>query len=485
MKTMQVDVAVIGAGTAGLAAYRAAKAAGASAAIIEGGDDGTTCARVGCMPSKLLVAAAEAAHAVGRGPRFGIHADDALRIDGREVMDRVRRERDRFVGLVLRGVQDIPDAERIRGHAGFVNDHTLAIADHTRVTSKSIVIATGSRAAYPDSFKALGDRLIINDDVFDWTDLPKAVAVIGPGIIGLELGQALHRLGVHVAVLGRGGRVGPISDPRIRAYALAAFNEEFTLEPDAHIAHMRRHGDRVAIGRTMPDGSPTIEHFDYVLAATGRTPNVEGIGLENTALKLDAKGVPRFDPLTTRTASTDGASPIFIAGDASNFIPLLHEAADEGRIAGENAARLALGRQLSPGLRRAPIGIVFTDPQIGIVGGGFHALKPGSFATGQVSFEDQGRSRILLRNKGLLNVYGDCATAHFLGAEMLAPGAEHLAHLLAWALQNEMTVAQMLRMPFYHPVIEEGLRTALRHLDVNLRAARANVNRNGRKTARS
>ena len=90
MKTLQVDVAVIGAGTAGLAAYRAAKAAGASAAIIEGGEDGTTCARVGCMPSKLLIAAADAAHAVRKAPDFGVHVDGAIRIDGREVMDRVR-----------------------------------------------------------------------------------------------------------------------------------------------------------------------------------------------------------------------------------------------------------------------------------------------------------------------------------------------------------------------------------------------------------
>ena len=471
MKTLNVDVAVIGAGTAGLTAYSAAKAAGANTVIVEGGDYGTTCARVGCMPSKLLIAAADAAHAVGKAPGFGIHVDGLVRVDGREVMERVRRERDRFVGGVLRDVEDIPEADRIRGHARFVNNHTLAIADHTQVTSKSIVIATGARAAYPDAFKDLGDRLIINDDVFGWHDLPKAVAVIGTGIIGLELGQALHRLGVHVAVLGRGGRVGPISDPEIRAYALATFNEEFKLDPDAEIAHMRRHGDRVAIGRTGLNGESAIEYFDYVLAATGRAPNVKDIGLDRTTLKLDAKGVPSFDPATTRSVSADGASPIFIAGDASNFIPLLHEAADEGRIAGGNAARLALGRQIKPGLRRAPIGVVFTDPQIGIVGGGFRALKPGSFATGQASFEDQGRSRILLRNKGLLNVYADPASGRFLGAEMLAPAAEHLAHLLSWALQNELTVAQMLQMPFYHPVIEEGLRSALHQLNAKLRAA--------------
>lgn len=479
MKSMQVDVAVIGAGTAGLVAYKAAKAAGAKVVMIEGGDYGTTCARVGCMPSKLLIAAAEAADTVGKAAGFGIHIDGAIRIDGREVMDRVRRERDRFVAGVLHGMERIPESDRLHGHAVFVDDHTLAVGDHTRVTAGSIVIATGSRAVYPDSFKQIGDRLIISDDVFGWHDLPKSVAVMGPGIVGLELGQALHRLGVRVALFGRDGRVGPLSDPEILAYSVAAFKQEFTLEPDAQIADMQREGDRVAIRRMAANGEQQTEYFDYVLAATGRAPNVKDLGLEHTTLKIDEKGVPTYDTKTTQTVSADGAAAIFIAGDAGNFIPLLHEATDEGRIAGENAARFALGTPVQSGLRRAPLAVVFTDPQIGIIGGGFRALKPGSFVTGQVSFEDQGRARILLRNKGLANLYADSFSGLFLGAEMFAPAAEHLAHLLAWALQNKMTVTQMLEMPFYHPVLEEGLRSALHDLKAKLHAAQANVGKAG------
>ncbi|WP_297477474.1 dihydrolipoyl dehydrogenase [Ferrovum sp.] len=480
MKTVQVDVAVIGAGTAGLGAYHAAIAAGARTAIIEGGDYGTTCARVGCMPSKLLIAAAESAHAVRKSSGFGIHVEGIIRVDGHEVMARIRRERDRFVGFVQREMRVIPDEDRIRGHARFLNDHTIAVSDHIRLTAGSIVIATGSSATYPDSSEALGDRMIVSDDVFDWLDLPKAVAVIGPGSVGLELGQALHRLGVRVVVFGRGGGVGPISDPEIRSYAIAAFNEEFTLESDTHIETMLRDGDRVVIRRMGANGSRETDSFDYVLAATGRIPNVTGIDLNQTTLRLDAKGVPLFDPATTRTMSTDGESTIFIAGDASNFIPLLHEAIDEGGIAGKNAALLALGKPVNPGLRRVPLGVVFTDPQIGIVGGGFHEMKAGTFATGQVNFENQGRARILLKNKGLLNVYGDLMTGRFLGAEMLAPAAEHLAHLLSWALQNNMTITQMLEMPFYHPVIEEGLRTALQNLEIKLYQMREKPRRSGR-----
>jgi dihydrolipoamide dehydrogenase len=464
LRTLEVDVAIIGAGTAGLTALSAARKRGASLALIEGGPYGTTCARVGCMPSKLLIAAGEAAHAAQRTAAFGVHVEGAVRIDGREVMARVKAERDRFVGFVLSDVERIPEAERLRGHARFVDDHTLAVGDHTRVEARSVVIASGSRPSYPESFGQLGDRLVTSDDVFDWDDLPKSVAVIGPGAIGLELGQALYRLGVRVAVFGRGGRFGPLSDPQVRDYAIGCCALEFSLEPDAQIADMRRAGSRVAIRRKDGDGKELTEHFDRVLAATGRKSNVDTLGIGNTTLELDKTGVPFFDPRTARARNAAGNAPIFIAGDADEFIPLLHEAADEGRIAGENAARLAAGKPPVPGMRRAPLGIVFTDPQIAIVGGGFRALKEGSFAIGEAGFEDQGRARILLRNSGLLHVYGEIGSGRFLGAEMIAPDAEHLGHLLAWALQNEMTVGAMLEMPFYHPVIEEGLRTALQDL---------------------
>ncbi|MGZ5141901.1 MAG: dihydrolipoyl dehydrogenase, partial [Burkholderiales bacterium] len=317
MKALHVDVAVIGSGTAGLVAYRAAKAGGATVAIVESGAYGSTCARVGCMPSKLLIAASEAAHAAQAAQGFGVHVD-GIRVNGREVMARVRSERDRFVNFVVRDTERFPQSDRIRGHARFVDDHTLIIDDHTRIVAKSVVIATGSRVSYPESFKKLGDRLIVNDDVFDWQDLPESVAVIGPGVIGLELGQALHRLGVHVVVLGRGGRVGPIADPEIRAYSIAAFNQEFTVEPDAHITDMRREDNRVLIRRATADGAEKTEYFDHVLAATGRTPNIAGLDIEKTSVELDSNGIPLFDSETAQTRGAGGRSSIFIAGDASN-----------------------------------------------------------------------------------------------------------------------------------------------------------------------
>jgi dihydrolipoamide dehydrogenase len=304
-------------------------------------------------------------------------------------------------------------------------------------------------------YQALGDRAIVNDDVFAWDDLPRKVAVVGAGVIGLELGQALAWLGVDVTMLGARGRVGPLSDPAIKNYARDVFRDSFHFETHAQVEAATREGDSVRLRYRDGAGELHEDTFDYVLVTAGRRPNMDKLALHNTTLEVDARGVPVFDPLTLQA----GKHPVFIAGDANDVLPLLHEAADEGRAAGDNAARYP---DVKPLVRRAAISVVFSEPGIAMVGARFLDLADGSFVTGEVSFEDQGRSRVMLRNRGLMHVYVDRDTRRFVGAEWIGPDAEHIAHLLSWALQMGLTVDAMLAMPFYHPVVEEGLRSALR-----------------------
>lgn len=468
MKQRHVDIAIIGAGTAGMSAYKSAREHTDNVVLIEGGEYGTTCARVGCMPSKLLIAAAEAAHAAQHAEPFGIHVN-GVSIDGKAVMARVRRERDRFVDFVLESINGFDENHKIRGCATFKDDYTLVIDNHTEVTAKRIIIATGSRAVYPKMLADVGDRLLISDTLFDLEDLPESVAVFGPGIIGLELGQALSRLGVKIKIFGRSGALATIQDPEIRRYAEQIFNDEFYLDTKANVISVKRQDHSVEIVYQNHAGETITENFSYLLAATGRRPNVEKLGLENTSIKVDERGVPVFDRYTLQVQTGQGKdSHIFIAGDANNDIALLHEAADEGKIAGRNAG---IFPDVRAGKRRAHLGIVFTDPQIANVGAGLAQLKKrdaSCYAVGCVSFENQGRSRVLLKNKGILKVYGEQGTGLFLGAEMFGPAAEHIGHLLAWAVQQGLTVSEMLAMPFYHPVIEEGVRTALRDLNAKL-----------------
>ena len=468
MKKIQADVVVLGGGTAGMGAFRNARLHTDNVYLIENNVFGTTCARVGCMPSKLLIAAAEARHHALHTDPFGVHLDkDSVTVNGEEVMHRVKSERDRFVGFVVSDVEEWPVDKRIMGTAKFVDEHTVQIDDHTQITAKSFVIATGSRPVIFPQWEVLGDRLIVNDDVFSWDTLPKSVAVFGPGVIGLELGQALHRLGVKVEIFGVAGAIGGISDPVVAEEAKTVFGEELTLHLDAKTEVKLDAEGNVEV-HWEQDGEKGVFHAEYALAAAGRRPNVDNIGLENLNIEKDARGVPVADPLTMQTSIPH----IFIAGDASNQLPLLHEASDQGKIAGHNAA---IFPNIEGGLRRSVIGVVFTSPQIATIGLKYAQVtakyQPDEFVIGEVSFRNQGRSRVMLVNKGHMRLYAEKATGRFIGAEVVGPAAEHLAHLMAWAHQMKMTIPQMLDMPFYHPVIEEGLRTALRDADAKLKQA--------------
>lgn len=461
MHTREVDVAIIGAGTAGLNARREVEKAGARPLLIESGPYGTTCARVGCMPSKLLIAASDVVHEIDGASRFGIEFGD-VGIDGVAVLERVRRERDRFAGFVIDSTEALPEAQRLRGHARFVGPTTLEVDDHTRVEARSVVIASGSTPVIPPPFDALDRHVMVNDDVFELRDLPASVAVIGTGIIGLELGQALARLGVRVTLFNPSDRLGPFSDPRIVEVSRAALSSELDIQLRSRVLDASAGGNGVAIRWRDGDGETHEARFEKVLVAAGRRPNLASLDPERAGLPLDAHGRPLWDPRTTQW----GETPVFIAGDASGHIPLLHEAADEGRIAGANAVAYP---DVSAHVRREPLAIVFTDPQMAIVGTPYRDLDLDAVEFGEVSFDDQGRARVMGRNQGAARIYARRQCCTLLGAELFGPRVEHMAHLLAWAVQMRLPVQKALEMPFYHPVLEEGLRTALRDLAAKLK----------------
>lgn len=362
MTSLTCDVAVIGAGTAGLAAERNARKHGARTLLIDPEFAGTTCATVGCMPSKLLIAAARAAHQARESDLFGIRTGP-VEVDGPAVMARLRRERDRFVSATRKGFDALPEGTRIRARARFDGpagrlsggQARLILDDERVVTARAVVIATGSAPMVPGPFAALGDLALTNETLFDLPDLPRSLAVIGGGAIGLELAQALARLGVSVTLFDSGTRLGGVRCDRIHAALKEAMAEEMTLrlgvtpEPSE---------DGRAVRIAWEDGAET---FDRVLVAAGRPPNVAGLGLETTGLRLDDHGMPEVDPRTMQC----GDAPIFMAGDANGARPVLHEASAEGAIAGRNAVAWPA---VVPSRRKTPFTITFTDPPLVSIG---------------------------------------------------------------------------------------------------------------------
>ena len=444
----KLDVIIIGAGSAGLAALRQVRKRTERFLLINDGPYGTTCARVGCMPSKALIEAANAYHARTKAEAFGIRGSESLRIDIPAVMLRVRALRDRFVGGVLKATEALGERS-IAGRARLLGPNEVTVGNQV-FHARSIVIATGSSPVVPQPWQALGDRLLTTDTFFDQKTLPARMAVVGLGAIGIEMAQALSRLGVEVHAFNSSDGLAGISDPVVAETARQSLNEEFAIHTGHKVELSGTPG-----GVSVQAGPVDIE-VDRVHVAIGRKPNLGDLGLDTLGVTLDKLGLPPFDRSTMRIADL----PVFIAGDANADVSLLHEAADEGYIAGVNA----VATEPSCFQRRTPLAIVFSDPGIAAVGQRFADVDVEQCLIGSVEFASQGRALTAQRNQGVLRIYAHSHDARLLGAEMCAPAAEHMAHLLALAISRELTAHDLLAMPFYHPVLEEGLRTALRDI---------------------
>ncbi|MEO7073592.1 MAG: dihydrolipoyl dehydrogenase [Rhodanobacter sp.] len=444
------DVAVIGAGTAGLVAEKHARDRGASTRLIDIAFSGTTCASVGCMPSKLLIAAADAAQAVRDAAQLGINATP--QVNGVAVMQRLRRYRDAFVQGVADSFAQLPAGTFVQGRARFIAPGQLLLDDGTRIDARAVVVATGSAPALPQAFQAVERLVLTNQNIFELHDLPASVGVIGSGPIGLELAQALARLGVRVAVFDRGDRLAGLP-----AKVSAELQRVLAAELPIHLGQSPRAqyaSDQRECVRLSWDGGSA--QFDRLLVAAGRPPQLAALDLQNAGLVLDARGMPDIDPATLQCAD----APVFIAGDANGLHPFLHEAADDGAVAGRNAASYP---NLFRANRSAPLAITFCRPAAAVVGKLPQAGDTDT-VTGCADYARQGRAKVIGKAHGICEIHAARPDGKLTGAALCIPGGEHIAQQLAWAIADNLTAAQMLDRPFYHPTLEEGLRTALRQI---------------------
>jgi dihydrolipoamide dehydrogenase len=445
--TREVDVAIIGAGSAGLYALSQVKHAGKSFVLIDGGELGTTCARVGCMPSKVAIQVAEDFHHRKMFPREGIDGGDELSVDGEEAMEYIQDLRDHFVDQVLTTSTDEMIEEFIEGYARFISPNEIEVNDEI-ISAKKFVIATGSSPIVPEAWKAFGDKIITTDEVFEMETLPESMAVIGMGVIGLELGQAFNRMGVSVTGIDQMEQLAGISDPDINKTLLDIMRREFPVWL-GHQAEIAEADDKLLV--SAGDQSVVVEK---VLVSIGRRSNLAALHLEAAGITVGESGIPEYDPQTMRI----GDSNCYIAGDVNGIRPILHEAGDEGRIAGHNAAAES-DEKIE---RKVPLAITFCEPNLVQVGKTMAELEDSDYVVGSMKVAGLGRALIMTRNKGLIHLYCDKEDGKLLGASMCVVRGDSLGHLLAWSIEMGLTVFDMLKMPFYHPVMEEALQAALR-----------------------
>lgn len=451
-KNRDYQVVVIGGGSAGHAAAMAAAGAGASTALVESAPLlGGLCILRGCMPSKALIETANRMREIRGAAPFGIRC-------GEPVLD-LEALRARVAGLTagFRGAREeemtAGDYTLIRGEARFLSPGVLEVEGRGRLEASAFIIATGSNPAVPEIPGLAGTPFWTSDDVVRLPFLPRRLVVVGAGAIGMECAHLFEGLGSEVTVMARGPSIMNGIDPEAALELEAAGR-------DRGIRILRNSPvDRVAFAdgsfRIHSKGGRRTDEADALLVATGRSPATRDLGLEHTGLSM-------LDGRILIDEEAAGSVPgFFAAGDCASPVAVVHLAVLQGTVAGRNAVRSLKRRNAgAPACwsARSAMRAWFTEPQciqVGLSAG--EAEDRGiSIVQGRQDYADHGKGIIAGARHGFVKVIVDRRSGRILGASGVGPMVVETGHLLAAAIEAQLTASQYLDLPHYHPTFVEA-----------------------------
>lgn len=443
------DFVAIGGGSAGFNAARVAASLGGRVAIIEGARKlGGLCILKGCMPSKTLIYSAEVLHLARTAKDFGLRVPQAS-----ADMAAIHRRKLRLVGEFARHRAKQLESGKfdlIRGHARFVDPHTVEIGGGRRIRSSHFLISTGSRVSVPPVPGLAEANYWTSDDVLELDYKPRSVLVLGGGIVACELSQFLRRIGTRVCVIQRSPSLLKGHSKAAAAVVKAAFEDEGTEVHTGTELMGVRAGVKGASVTFKSQGGKTLRRTaDHLFNALGREP-------DTSRLMLDAAGVqtaPNGRIIVNRWQQTS-APHIYAAGDCCGPHEIVHVAIQQGELAARHAARLGNLKPIDASLLLC---VIFTDPQIGTIGWSEKNLREKGikFLSASHPFDDHGKSMLMEALYGYVKVLADARSGRVLGAEIVGKDAGELIHCFSTALAMRATVLDMLRAPWYHPTLSE------------------------------
>ena len=435
------DLVVIGGGTAGLVCAAGAAGLGARVALIERSRLGGDCLNTGCVPSKALIRSARVVGAARAGAAVGVAAD--ARVDFAAVMSRVRARRadiaphDSAARLASLGI------DLFFGDAAFADPRTVSVSG-AALRFRRAVIATGSRPAVPPIPGLAAARFLTSETLFDLTEQPRELAVLGGGPIGCEMAQAFARLGSRVTLFEGARQLLPHEDGDAAAIvtsALTADGVEVRLSaPVTRVSH--------SAGATRLEFAGGEVVADAVLVATGRAPNTAGLALDTAGVAHDADGI-RVGP-TLRTTNVR----IFAAGDVASRFKFTHAADALARIVIQNA--LFLGRKRAD--RIVMPWCTFTDPELAHVGVTSAEASAQHALTITVPLGDVDRAIVDDETGGFVRVHH--RSGRILGATIVAPSAGEMIGTVACAMQNGAGLGDLAGTVFPYPTLSLAFRQA-------------------------
>ena len=451
---LRPDIAVIGAGSGGLSVAAAAAAFGVEVVLIEKGKMGGDCLNYGCVPSKAVIAAAKHAHAARSAPKFGVELGEP-RVDYAKVHEHIQG--------VIGAIAPNDSEERftamgvtvIRAGGRFTDPDTI-VAGEYEIRPRRIVVATGSTAFVPPIPGLKDVDYLTNESLFDLTELPEHLIVVGGGPIGMEMAQAHRRLGSRVTVL-EGGRAFGKDDPELTQIVLDAIRSEgVDVREGAKVAKVEKAGGGVDGGVRVTvetdAGEETVEG-SHILIATGRKVNVEGLGLEEGNVEYDRTGIKVSNKLRSTTNKK-----VYAVGDVAGGFQFTH-------VAGYHAGlviRAILFRLPAKEDRTIIPWATYTAPELGHVGLTESQARE-QFGTVNVlrwPYAENDRAQAERKTAGMIKLI-TAKRGRIVGASIAGAGAGEILNTMSLAVQQKLKVADMTGFISPYPTMTEiGKRAA-------------------------
>ena len=457
MVSDQYDVVVIGAGTGGyVAAIRAAQL-GLKAAVVEREPAlGGTCLNWGCIPTKALLEHAHAYKIVKASADWGISITGEPTLD----MARVHARKDKIVKTLTGGVAYLfkkHAIEWVKGTARLLGDGGIDVSgsEAKQLSAREIVVATGSSARSVPGIEIDRKRIITSDQAIGLKTVPRSIAVLGSGAVGVEFASVFHSFGSEVTLIELLPRLVPNEDEAVSAELEKSFRKRgITVHTGTKVTSARAKRDGVTLEATAADGTEMTVSAEYLLVATGRGPVTDGLGAEEAGLTLE-RGYIRVDAeYRTGVPGISAVGDVITLGTPGHP-QLAHLSSAEGIVVAE---RLAGRPTVALNYDHVPA-CTYCDPEIGSVGlterqarDRGHDVVVGTFPFGVL-----GRARIAHETEGFVKIVADKKYDELLGVHMIGPRSTELVAEATLALGLESTVEELVRTIHAHPTMAEAV----------------------------
>jgi pyruvate/2-oxoglutarate dehydrogenase complex dihydrolipoamide dehydrogenase (E3) component len=462
MAKMDYDLTILGGGSGGLTAARIAASLGARVLLIDKERLGGDCLYTGCIPSKSLIHVARIVHQAKTAERLGLSAG-VVDIDMAHVANYIQ-------GVIKR----VNDAEHVYtddvtvkfGTVTFQSPTTLLLNEQ-KISSRTTLIATGSHPAHPQVEGLAEIGYLTNEDVFQLTDLPTSLLIIGGGPIGVELGQALTRLRVQVTLIQGPERILPREDPDVSATITHVLESEgVRLIANARVLTADQWGHKKRV--TVKQGEKMLVlEADEILLAAGRQPNVDGLNLDAIGVDYTAKGIKVDNYLRTSRAN------IFALGDVIGGYLFTHVAAYQAGVAARNALLPIAKKKVD---YRVLPWCTFTDPEAARVGLTYAEAQQQYKDARVITFPwaDIDRAQTEDAPTGFIKLVLAGKKEEIVGAHMVGASAGELLGEIALAMQHHLTVSDILAAIHPYPTLHTGLQQAAFEAYLSSNSARSN-----------